>query len=141
MTYNITLHHNISVHHIRELYIISENCTSYQRTVHHIRELYIISENCTSYSENCTSYQRTVHRIQRTVHHNDSYIISENFRGFFWVQKQVISAFYKGRGVTKKGQGAMPCKNGLGKTLTYQRTVHHSGELYIIRGICDCALH
>ena len=29
----------------------------------------------------------------------------------------VISALKKRQGVTKKGQGAAPCKNGLGRTL------------------------
>ena len=40
----------------------------------------------------------------------------------------VISAFffYKGQGVTKNGQGATPCKNGLGRTLV-------SFEMYLLK--------
>ena len=37
---------------------------------------------------------------------------------FFGSKRQgVISAFLKRQGVTKKGQGVAPCKNGLGRTL------------------------
>ncbi len=37
---------------------------------------------------------------------------------FFGLERQgVISAFLKRQGVTKKGQGVAPCKNGLGRTL------------------------
>ena len=34
-------------------------------------------------------------------------------------QPGIISAFLKGQGVTKKGQGATPCKNGIDRTQFY----------------------
>ena len=36
---------------------------------------------------------------------------------FFFSQTGVISAFSKGQGVTKRGQGSAPCKRSLGRTL------------------------
>ena len=44
----------------------------------------------------------------------------KNVLVFFYSKGQgVISAFSKGQGVTKKGQGAAPCKRSLGRTLVY----------------------
>ena len=38
-----------------------------------------------------------------------------------WQKKQgIISAFLKRQGITKKEQGATPCKNGLGRTLHHE---------------------
>ena len=47
---------------------------------------------------------------------------------FFFLSKGqgVISAFSKGQGVTKRGQGAAPCKRSLGRTLSIMAVIRRS---------------
>ena len=51
---------------------------------------------------------------------------------FFFLKSKgqgVISAFSKGQGVTKRGQGAAPCKRSLGRTLNYILASYHLLEM------------
>ena len=59
------------------------------------------------------------------------------FTNFFFFGKKAgrhFSFFFKRHGVTKKGQGAAPCKNGLGRTLTTVPPFITDGHIANIKG-------